>query len=266
MTAPATSPTPSGPPALRPRAFVLGGAKRVGRAIVLALARAGCDIDFTYNRSRADAERTAADADALGARCAARPLPLDDPHQARQRAREIAGTSAHWDAVVLCASAYLPTPFDTLEPHALAHTMAVNAAAPALVLQVFIPGLRASARPGGGSVVTMCDIHAMGQTGRPRKGFLAYSMSKAALLEMTLVLARELAPAVRVNGVAPGVVAWPETGADSDPRTQTKYLTRVPLARAGTPEDAAEAVRWLILDATYCTGQIIRLDGGRSLA
>ena len=116
---------------------------------------------------------------------------------------------------------------------------------------------------GGGAVVALCDMHAMG---RPRKDFSAYSMSKAALAEMVQSLARELAPKVRVNGVAPGVVAFPEAGHESDPEMQKAYLSRVPLQRAGTPEDAAEAVRWLALDATYVTGEIVRLDGGRWLA
>jgi pteridine reductase len=245
---------------------VLGGAKRVGRAIVLALARGGCDVDFSYNNSRADADRTAADVEALGVECGTWPLALDDPKGAWSRADEIANSTNRWDVVVLCASAYEPSPFESVKSDALARAMAVNAFSPALVLQNFVPGLRNSTLKGGGCVVTMCDIHAMGETGRPRKGFLAYSMSKAALLEMTLVLARELAPSIRVNGVAPGVVAWPEKGADSDADAQAKYLSRVPLERAGTPEDAAEAVRWLALEATYCTGQIVRLDGGRSLA
>ena len=253
------------PSSLRPRAFVLGGARRVGRAIVLTLAKAGCDVDFSFNTSGSDADETAAAAKALGADCTAWPLLLDDAKSAWATADQVANSQGRWDVVVLCASAYQPSPFDRLTPDQLTSAFNVNAASPAAVLQNFLPGLRSSELPGGGAVVTMCDIHAMGETGVPRKEYLAYSMSKAALLEMTLVLARELAPTVRVNGVAPGVVAWPEHGADADPVTQAKYLSRVPLGRAGIPEEAAEAVRWLALDATYCTGQIIRVDGGRSL-
>ncbi len=115
---------------------------------------------------------------------------------------------------------------------------------------------------GGGAVVAMADIHAMGL---PRPAFSAYAMSKAALVEMVRSLARELAPRVRVNGVAPGVVAWPEQGYESESGAQAAYLKRVPLARAGAPEEAAAAVAWLAMDATYVTGQILRLDGGRSL-
>jgi pteridine reductase len=90
-------------------------------------------------------------------------------------------------------------------------------------------------------------------------------MSKAALEEMVRSLARDLAPNVRVNGVAPGVVAWPDSGHESEASEQARYLKRVPLGRAGEPEDAAKAVVWLALDATYVTGDVIRVDGGRWL-
>lgn len=250
----------------RPRAFVLGGARRVGRAIVLTLAQSGCDVDFSFGSSEHEAQETATAVRSLGADCSIWPLALDDTAATAVGADRIAASRGRWDVVVLCASAYFPTPFPQLTPEQLTAAYSVNAASPALVAQQFLAGLRRSTLPGGGAVVTMCDIHAMGETGLPRSGLLAYAMSKAALLEMTLVLAKELAPAVRVNGVAPGVVAWPESGPDADPAMQARYLSRVPLGRAGTPQEAAEAVRWLALDATYCTGQIIRLDGGRSLS
>jgi pteridine reductase len=101
--------------------------------------------------------------------------------------------------------------------------------------------------------------------GRPRKDFAAYAMSKAALVEMVHCLARDLAPQVRVNAIAPGVIAWPEAGYESDPIDQAKYVRRIPLGRAGTPEDAAKVVRWLAFEATYITGEVIRVDGGRWL-
>jgi pteridine reductase len=115
-------------------------------------------------------------------------------------------------------------------------------------------------------MVAMCDIHALGEHGLPRSHeYLAYAMSKAALAEMVRSLARELAPRVRVNAVAPGVAAWPESGRESDKAAQQAYLSKVPLARAGTPEECAEVVRWLALEATYLTGEIIRFDGGRNM-
>ena len=114
--------------------------------------------------------------------------------------------------------------------------------------------------------MAMADVHALGEHGLPRRrGFVAYAMSKAAIVEMVRTLARELAPRVRVNAVAAGVVAWPERGFDADVTSQQAYLRNVPLGRAGTPEIAAEAVRWLAIDAVYVTGQVLRVDGGRSL-
>ncbi len=98
---------------------------------------------------------------------------------------------------------------------------------------------------------------------RPMPGYLSYCASKAGLWNLTLGLARELAPQVRVNGIAPGVVEWP---ADLPEDKREQYLRRVPLGRAGTPGDVAEAVRFLVAGANYITGQIIRLDGGRSIA
>lgn len=114
-------------------------------------------------------------------------------------------------------------------------------------------------------IVTFGDLHALGLLGQPRKNMLSYAMSKAALLELTLALARELAPDIRVNCIAPGVIAWPESGHESDPALQAAYLKRVPLGRAGTPQEAAKAAAWLLLEASYCTGQVLHLDGGRSL-
>ena len=108
-------------------------------------------------------------------------------------------------------------------------------------------------------MVNMLDLAAE----RPMPGYLSYCASKAGLWNLTLGLARELAPGVRVNGIAPGVVEWP---ADLPMEKREQYLRRVPLGRAGTPQDVAEAVHFLCIGANYVTGQILRLDGGRSIA
>ena len=247
----------------RPVALVTGGAKRVGRATSLTLARAGFDLVVTYRSSEDEARSLAQEADAVGAACEFVRLSLGDLDDVEQTGAGLARRLDRLDAIVHNASSYSPSPIDEVTPgEALAH-YTVNALAPLLLTKATHGLLRESPRPGGGAVVAMCDIHSMG---RPRSGFSAYSMSKAALIEMVRTLARELAPDVRVNGIAPGVVAWPEQGHESDDESQRAYLERVPLARAGTPGDASEAVRWLIMDARYCTGQIIRIDGGRFLA
>lgn len=220
---------------------------------------------FTYRES-ADEAKTLVDA----LRAAApeldhgcHRLPLDDADAVEIEARAIAGTLGRLDVLVHNASAYASSPLQTLEASACRRAYEVNALAPLMLTKVFAPLLARSPLRGGGAIVCMCDIHA---SERPRRDFLAYSMSKAALEQMVRGLALDLAPGVRVNGVAPGVVAFPEEGYESDPAMQERYLKRVPLARSGTVEEAAEAVRWLALDATYTTGQILRVDGGRWLA
>ncbi|TVQ30085.1 MAG: SDR family oxidoreductase [Phycisphaeraceae bacterium] len=244
----------------RPIVVVTGGARRVGRAICLALGRAGFDVVFTYRTSAAEAETLVAELSEIGAGAEARRLDLDDCEEAEGFGLRLARESLRLDAIVHNASIYNPTPLDRLtKAEALQHYR-INALSPLLLTRAAAPLLKQSELPGGAGVVAMCDIHAMG---RPRPRYAAYNMSKASLAEMVRTLARELAPEVRVNGVAPGVVAFPETGEDADPEMQRKYLSRVPLERSGEPGDAAEAVRWLVMDARYTTGQIVRVDGGR---
>ncbi|MFN0012706.1 MAG: SDR family oxidoreductase [Phycisphaerales bacterium] len=254
----------------KPVAIVTGGTKRVGAATVRALAAAGCDVVITQRGGNASDGASAVHAASVE-------LDLSDLAAVERVGRELAHALPRVDVLVHNASVYAPTPLLSVSAdEALAHYR-VNALAPLLLSRTLAPRLSASALtcagpgaggacvPIGGAIVCMCDIHAMGETGRPRREFSAYSMSKAALLEMMLVLARELAPRVRVNAVAPGVVAFPDTGHESDAAAQARYLARVPLGRSGTPEEAAAAVRWLALEAGYCTGQVIRVDGGRAL-
>ncbi len=249
----------------RPVAFVTGGARRVGRAICLSLARAGCDVVLTYNRSQEEAEATAAEVHGLGVQAMVHALALDDPAEVDARVTALAAAHPRCDVLVHNASAYEASPLSGLTPERAMRDYTVNAVAPLLLSRAFASKLAASSLAGGGAIVAMADIHALGEHGLPRRGFASYAMSKAALVEMVRSLAREMAPHVRVNAVAPGVVAWPETGHESDPEAQAAYVKHIPLERAGTPEDAADAVRWLALDAPYITGQVIRLDGGRSL-
>jgi pteridine reductase len=258
--------------AARPLALVTGGAKRVGRASALALARAGCDVIITYRESRSEAEATVAEAVALGGspgECRAMELRLDDPDAVDAFALDLARTLPRLDVLVHNASSYERTPLASLTAEAALAAYRINALAPLLLSTRLAGLLGASDRSGGGgggAIVAMCDIHAMGEHGLPRsRDFAAYAMSKAALAEMVRTLARELAPRVRVNGVAPGVAAWPDSGVESDHGAQQEYLKKVPLGRAGTAEECAEVVRWLALEATYLTGEIVRFDGGRNM-
>ncbi len=252
-----------------PLALITGGARRVGRAIALSLSHAGCDLIITYNRSGSQAQETASQIRAMqfpGRRSPTVeliPLELDDLACVEYLGARLASTLPRLDVLVHNASAYESQSLPELSSEHILSMYRINAAAPLLLTKHLAPLLTRSTLPGGGAVVAMADMHAMG---RPRKQHAAYSMSKAALIEMVRTLARELAPAVRVNGLAPGVIAFPESGPESDPQMQRDYLSRVPLQRAGTPEDAAEVVRWLAMEARYVTGEIVRVDGGRWLA
>lgn len=244
----------------QPRALVTGGAKRVGRVIALALAKAGCAVDVTYRCSADGALETIESLRSLGSGDSrAYALDLEDLSEVEAFASGYASERGSLRVLVHNASSYFSTPMDELRAGDAESFMRVHAVGPLLLTRGVLGALRAD---GAGSVVAMLDIHAKGQ---PRSGYSAYAMSKAALHEMVRSLAVELAPSVRVNGVAPGIVQWPDDGPDADAAMQARYLARVPMGRAGTPEEAADAVVWLGLRATYTTGQVIRVDGGRGL-
>lgn len=265
--------------ASRPVAIVTGATKRVGLASACALAARGCDLVITYRtdpRAAALAVKSIERAGSAPAtRAAALRLDLDDLASVERLGVSLSTTLARVDVLVHNASLYEPTapavagststPGSALDLEQTQRFMRVNAWAPLVLSRVLAARLGASTLPGRGAIVAMGDIHAMGEGGQPRRGFVGYAMSKAALLEAMLVLARELSPRVRVNVVAPGVVAFPERGHESDLAAQELYLRRVPLGRAGTSEDAAAAVAFLALDAHYTTGQVLRVDGGRAI-
>jgi len=245
------------------RAIVIGAARRVGRAVALEFAQAGWDLVLTYRSREAEALETAAEAGRIAAgagRTASvtvERLELSDLAAVERFGRAHAGASV--DALVLSAAAYSRTPFGEIAAATAESELRINALAPLLLVQALAPALARSSLAGGGSVVAFGDIHAMG---RPRRAFAPYLMSKAAIHCMVESLALELGPAVRVNAVAPGVVAWPD---DAPEEERAAYEARIPLARPGTPEDAARMVRSITEDMPYVTGSVFRLDGGRWL-
>ena len=245
------------------RAIVIGAARRVGRAVALEFAQAGWDLVLTYRAREAEALETAAEAGRIAAHAGRQAsvtverLELSDLAAVERFGHAHAGATV--DALVLCAAAYSRTPFGEITAATAESEMRINALAPLLLVQSMAPALARSALAGGGSVVAFGDIHAMG---RPRRAFAPYLMSKAAVHCMVESLALELGPAVRVNAVAPGVVAWPD---DAPAEERAAYESRIPLARPGTPEDAARMVRSITEDMPYVTGSVFRLDGGRWL-
>jgi pteridine reductase len=241
-------------------ALVTGGARRVGRAVAVALAGEGMDVAITYRRSGREARQVAARIEGMGRRCLLIRADLSRP-EAADRVRD--ALSRRFDslyALVNNAAVFAPTPLEKLTAAELGRQFAVNAWAPLLLVSRLAPLLRAAGRVGAPArVVNFVDAHVLGQ---PMRRHLAYGASKGALLEITRMLAAELAPRVTVNAIAPGVIDWAEGFSAGQRRA---YLRRVPLGRAGTPADAAAAVVFLVRDAAYCTGLVLALDGGRLL-
>ena len=241
----------------RPVAFVTGAARRIGATIARTLHAGGYDLALHCRNSCDELDALAAElervrpestvtlqADLADADC----LPeLVDAALAR---------FGRLDALVNNASAFHPTPIGTITPSQWDDLFAANARAPLFLAQAAAPHLAAR----GGAIVNLVDIHAV----RPLREHSVYCMAKAALAMATRALALELAPDVRVNGVAPGAVLWPEAGKDEAERAH--LVARTPLARIGTPADVAGAVLWLLRDAPYVTGEILRVDGGRAIA
>jgi pteridine reductase len=174
------------------------------------------------------------------------------PERIAGQARRISGSL---DVLVNNASRFYPTPVGEVTPETWKDLMGSNLRGPFFLSQALLPELRKAA----GSIVNILDIHAE----RPMRKHTVYCVAKAGLAMMTRSLARELGPEIRVNGVAPGAIMWPEN--EPPESVKKNILGRTALGRLGNPEDIAGAVAYLALDAPYVTGQVLAVDGGRSL-
>lgn len=241
----------------RPVALITGAGRRVGASIARTLHAAGYDLALHYRHSSADAQALAS---ALEQQRAGSTLLLQaELAELDALPTLISNLLAHYgrlDALVNNASAFYATPLGSATATQWNDLFASNAQAPFFLSQAAIPALRKSR----GSIVNLLDIYAE----RPLQEHTIYCMAKAAQAAMTRSLALELGPDIRVNGIAPGAVLWPATGKSGD--EQQTMLARTPLKRAGSPEDVAGTVLWLLRDATYVTGQVIHVDGGRTLS
>lgn len=240
----------------RPVALITGAARRVGAHIARLLHAHGFDLALHHRSSAADmatlvGELNSARADS----CLVLQGELAEFDRLPELVAHSIGRFGRLDALINNASAFYPTPVGEITPRHWDELFASNARAPLFLSQAAAPHLRATQ----GAIVNLVDIYAE----RPLARHPVYCMAKAALLAMTRSLAIELGPEVRVNAVAPGAVLWPESGkAYTD---QQKLIGATALKRVGSPDDVAEAVRWLIQDARYSTGEVIRVDGGRTL-
>jgi pteridine reductase len=250
----------------RPVALITGSAKRIGAAIARTLHAGGYDLALHCRSSRSELDALVADLEA------ARPgstfthqADLAEFDRLPELVAHTIGRFGRLDALVNNASAFHPTPIGQTTPAQWDALFASNARAPFFLAQAAAPHLIAAR----GAIVNLTDIYGE----RPLREHTIYCMAKAALVMMTKSLALELGPAVRVNAVSPGAILWPDSNKDgtstdgdsSNTAAQQAMLGRTPLARTGTPEEVAEAVRWLLQDASYSTGQVLHLDGGRLL-
>ena len=241
----------------RPVALITGSARRIGAAIARALHAAGFDLALHCRHSRAELDVLIGELEhARAGSTLALQADLADFDRLPELVAHTIGRFGRLDALVNNASGFGPTPIGSVTPAHWDRLFATNARAPLFLAQAAAPHLAAS----GGAIVNLTDIYGE----RPLRAHTVYCMAKAALLMATRSLALELAPKVRVNAVSPGAILWPQDATDT--AAQEAMLARTPLRRTGTPEEVAEAVRWLLQDASYCTGQVLHLDGGRLLA
>jgi pteridine reductase len=239
-------------------ALVTGGARRIGARLVRSLHGAGADVAIHCNRSRGDADALAAELEEQ--RPASTQVVSGDlaDSSACNRFVEAARTACgRLDIVVNNASTFYPTPVGEIDDAAFDDLVGSNLRGPTFVAQAAAPALRETS----GCIVNIADIYGE----RPLDDHPVYCAAKAGLIMLTRSLARDLAPQVRVNAIAPGSILWPEGPGGDDPVRQQQVLDSTPLARQGDPGDIAGALLYLAGGAPFVTGQVLAVDGGRGL-
>lgn len=236
--------------------LVTGAAKRVGAALARGFHREGARVAIHYHRSQSQARQLCSELNAVRADSAialeANLLDAAAPSGVVEGAIQAFGKL---DVLINNASTFYPTPLETITLAQWDDLIGTNLRAPLFLAQAAARPLRQTR----GLIVNLIDIH--GQ--RPLPNHPIYSTAKAGLAMLTRSLARELAPEVRVNGISPGPILWPEAGID--PALQEEIVSRTLLKRSGAPEDLVRAALFLAKDAPYVTGQILAVDGGRSI-
>ena len=237
-------------------ALVTGAARRIGAAIARRLHAAGANVVLHYRGAEGEASALEAELNAVRAGSAARvKADLLAPIAPKALVGAALDRFGALDLLVNNASTFYPTAVGAIEAGHWEDLVGSNLRAPLFLSQQAAPEIAKR----GGSIVNVTDIHAE----RPLKGYVVYSIAKAGLAAMTRSLALELGPAVRVNAVAPGAIAWPEDGQFPPPERE-RIVATTPLERLGAPEDIARAVHFLAT-ASFVTGQVLAVDGGRSV-
>lgn len=238
-------------------ALVTGAAKRIGAVVASTLHGAGANVAIHYNRSAAEAEQVAASLNRRRAKSAFTVAAdmLDVAAVERLAAQVLERTDGRLDVLVNNASNFYPTPIGTITLEQWDDLFGSNLKAPLFLSQALVPALRATR----GVIVNIVDVHSQ----RPLRDHPVYGAAKAGLAMLTRSLAKDLGPDIRVNGVSPGAILWPDEGMSDALRAA--IIKQTALKRSGEPEDIAAAVLFLVRDAPYVTGQIIAVDGGRSV-
>ncbi len=238
--------------------LVTGGAKRVGAAICRRLHAAGAELAVHYHRSEQEALALQDELNRLRPKSAAAfQADLLDLGALPKLVHKVVKKFGRLDALVNNASSFYATPLAEVDERQWHDLLGTNLRAPLFLAQAAADELRRS----HGCIVNIADIHAE----RPMHGHLLYSVAKAGLVALTRALAQEMAPQVRVNAVAPGVIVWPDGPEWEDVERRRKIVAHTLLKREGEPDDIARTVAFLIQDTPYVTGQVIAVDGGRSI-
>ena len=239
--------------------LITGGAKRVGAAICRRLHGAGAKLMLHYRASAGEARLLQAELNGVRADSVALiQADLLDLAKLPSLVDQTVMRFGRLDALVNNASSFFSTPMGEIQPAQWDDLMGTNVRAPLFLSQAAATPLKKTQ----GSIVNISDIHAE----RPLRNYVVYSIAKSALTGLTRSLARELAPDVRVNAIAPGPILWPEGDESFDEVSRQRIISHTPLKREGTPDDIARAVHFLIADAPYVTGETLNVDGGRHVA
>jgi len=237
-------------------ALITGAGRRVGAAIARTLHRQGAGVAIHYRGSASEAESLARELNDTRPGSA---LTVQANLLETGRLPALVGTivdhAGRLDILVNNASSFYPTPLDDISEEQWEDLLGTNLKAPLFLARAALPHLKAAR----GVIINIVDIHAI----RPLRNHTIYGAAKAGLGFLTRALARDLAPDIRVNGVAPGAILWPDGGVTE--QTRDSILKQIPMRRVGEPDDIATCVLYLVRDANYVTGQIVAVDGGRSI-
>lgn len=246
-------------------AIVTGGARRIGAVIARRLHARGLRVLVHYRSSKSEAQDLVTELEEQRADSAAMvSAELGEDAAPDTIVNAALGRFGRVDVLINNASAFYPTPLETASHEDWDALIDSNQRAPFWLSLAAARAMRshdAAASDQSPAIVNLVDIHGM----VPLKDHAIYSQAKAGLIMQTRALAKDLAPVIRVNGVAPGSILWPEGDGAQSEEAMAGILERVPLARQGTPDDIAGAVAFLALDAPYITGQVLAVDGGRTL-